>query len=67
MSHQVIIPSGGTGGDGLVALTTTTCVVTWIPPHSLSPAQQARRIERANEMRLAIIAMLDAPAPTAEA
>ncbi len=62
MSHQIIIPSSGSGGDGRSAAHSASVVITWEPSHDLTPAQERRRIERADRMRLEIIEMLEAPA-----
>lgn len=60
MSHQIIIPSGDSGGDGRMAVQAEV-VITWSPPHDMTPAAERRRIERAEQMRADILAMLARP------
>jgi hypothetical protein len=64
MAHLVQQPPPATGGGSRVADGHHFAEVTirWVPSHDLTPAQERRRIERAERMRLAIEEMLMSPA-----
>lgn len=62
MSHKIIL--GGKDETSLLAVTDSFVegALTWTPSHSLTPVQERRRIEWANEQIDKIKARLNAPA-----
>jgi hypothetical protein len=65
MAHIIIIttpPSGSGGGSRVAHEHTASGTLNWHPPHGLTPAQERRRIERAQEKFERIRELLEKPA-----
>lgn len=63
MSHRIIMSLASGGGTSLAAADSSTeGDLVWTPTHDLTPAQERRRIEWANEKIAQIMARLTAPA-----
>lgn len=64
MSHDVIItqPPTDDGDDERRAPSVATVTIAYSPQHALTPAQERKRIDRADEMAARIVEMLNKPA-----
>lgn len=69
MSHLSQLPPPNSGGGSRTSEPEggpAEVTVKWVSSHALTPRQYFRRLERAEAMRLAIEAMLEAPAGQGE-
>lgn len=67
MSHQVILGRRPPHGPLLVAEESSVDVnIVWTPHHDLSPAQERRKIDKANEKIAALVSFLEEPSGSEE-